>query len=178
MLAGCAPCQPFSTYKQRYDEDPQWGLVENFARLAVKVMPDFVTMENVPALERYKEGRVFERFVSILRRGRDSVEWTTAKCEEFGVPQRRRRLVLIAAKDRKSVKLTAGKTAAVSVMEAIGGLPQLAAGQSDPEDRLHVSSSLSELNLMRIRASQPGGTWRDWPKELRAACHRKPSGKT
>ncbi len=46
VLAGCAPCQPFSTYKQRYDEDPQWGLVEKFAKLAVQVAPDFVTMED------------------------------------------------------------------------------------------------------------------------------------
>ena len=49
VLAGCAPCQPFSSYKHRYDEDPQWGLVEKFARLAAEVQPDFVTMENVPA---------------------------------------------------------------------------------------------------------------------------------
>ncbi len=178
VLAGCAPCQPFSTYKQRYNEDPQWELVEDFARLAVKVTPDFVTMENVPALERYKDGQVFDRFVSILRDGGYSVEWTTAKCEEFGVPQRRRRLVVIAAKDRQAVKLMVGKTAVVSVLEAIGGLPHLLAGQIDPEDNLHVASSLSELNLRRIRASRPGGTWRDWSKELRAACHRKPSGKT
>jgi len=178
ILAGCAPCQPFSTYKQRYDEDPQWGLVEKFAKLAVQVAPDFVTMENVPALERYKDGKVFQRFVDTLKRGGYSVEWTIARCEEFGVPQRRRRLVLIAAKDRSAVPLNAGKTAAVSVMEAIGGLPRLAAGEADPNDRLHVASSLSDLNLRRIRASKPGGTWRDWPNELRAACHRKPSGKT
>ena len=178
VLAGCAPCQPFSTYKQRYDEDPRWGLVEKFARLAVQVGPDFVTMENVPALERYKEGKVFQRFVDTLREAGYSVEWTIARCEEFGVPQRRRRLVLIAAKERTAVPLSAGKTAAISVREAIGGLPNLEAGETDPNDRLHVASSLSELNLRRIRASKPGGTWRDWPKELRAACHRKPSGKT
>lgn len=178
VLAGCAPCQPFSTYKQRYDEDPQWGLVEKFATLAVQVEPDFVTMENVPALERYKEGRVFHKFVSILENAGYSVEWTIAKCEEFGVPQRRRRLVLIAARNGKAVTLAAGRTAALSVMDAIGGLPKLDAGQSDPKDKLHVASSLSELNLKRIRASRPGGTWRDWPKELLAVCHTKPSGKT
>lgn len=178
VLAGCAPCQPFSTYKQRYDEDPQWGLVENFAKLAVQVAPDFVTMENVPALERYKDGTVFQRFVDTLKHGGYSVEWTIARCEEFGVPQRRRRLVLIAAKDRSAVPLNTGKTAAVSVMEAIGRLPKLAAGEADPNDRLHVASSLSDLNLRRIKASKPGGTWRDWPIELRAACHRKLSGKT
>lgn len=178
VLAGCAPCQPFSTYKQRYDEDPQWGLVEKFAKLAVQVAPDFVTMENVPALKRYRNGKIFQRFVDTLRLAGYSVEWTIARCEEFGVPQRRRRLVLIAAKNRAAAPLTAGKTAAVSVMEAIGDLPSIAAGETDPNDHLHVASALSDLNLRRIRASKPGGTWRDWPEELRAACHRRPSGKT
>ena len=45
VIAGCAPCQPFSTYKQRYDEDPQWSLVTTFAKLATAVGPDFITME-------------------------------------------------------------------------------------------------------------------------------------
>ena len=178
ILAGCAPCQPFSAYKQRYSEDPQWGLVEKFARLAIQVAPDFVTMENVPALERYKEGRVFQQFVSILRGAGYSVGWTIAKCEEFGVPQRRRRLVLISAKDRSVVPLKAEGTAAVSVKAAIGNLPKLSAGAADPNDNLHVARSLSELNLKRIRASKPGGTWQDWPEELVAACHRRPTGKT
>jgi len=178
ILAGCAPCQPFSTYKQRYDEDPQWGLVEKFAQLAIKVQPDYVTMENVPALERYKEGRVFKRFVSILEGGGYTVAWTIAKCEEFGVPQRRRRLVLIASRQGKAEALTVKRTAAVSVKKAIGKLPKLGAGQTDSLDKLHVASSLSELNLKRIRVSKPGGTWRDWPEELLADCHRKPSGKT
>lgn len=178
VLAGCAPCQPFSTYKQRYAEDPQWGLVEKFAQLAVQVQPDFVTMENVPALERYKEGQVFQRFVATLEEGGYSVAWTIAKCEEFGVPQRRRRLVLIASRTGQATVLTAGRTAAVSVKKAIGKLPPLSAGQSDSTDKLHVASALSDLNLKRIRASKPGGTWRDWPPELLAECHRKPSGKT
>ena len=66
VLAGCAPCQPFSSYKHRYAEDPQWGLVTKFANLAAEVQPDFVTMENVPALLRYKDGSVFREFKDIL----------------------------------------------------------------------------------------------------------------
>ncbi len=178
VLAGCAPCQPFSSYKHRYDEDPQWSLVEKFARLAVQVAPDFVTMENVPALEKYKEGQVFQSFVSILRDAGYSVEWSVARCEEFGVPQCRRRLVIIAVRHGKALALTPGQTAAVSVREAIGDLPELSAGEKDPNDNLHIARSLSPLNLKRIKASKPGGTWLDWPKKLRALCHRRPSGKT
>lgn len=178
VLAGCAPCQPFSSYKQRYEEDPQWNLVTKFARLAAAVQPDFVTMENVPALLRYKDGRVFEQFCNKLKKAGYDVQWSVAKCEEYGVPQKRRRLVVIAAKGKKMASLANDQSAAVSVKAAIGDLPKLKAGQTDPKDRLHRASSLTAKNLERIRASKPGGTWRDWPESLRAPCHRKPSGKT
>jgi DNA (cytosine-5)-methyltransferase 1 len=178
VLAGCAPCQPFSAYKQRYDEDPQWGLVHKFAELAVQVQPDYVTMENVPALLRYKKGTVFESFRQSLIAGGYEVDWVVAKCEEYGVPQRRRRLVVIASKSGEHCPLDPTHTASVTVREAISKLSRLSAGESDPSDPLHTAASLSEINLRRIRASEPGGTWRDWPEELRAPCHRRASGKT
>lgn len=178
VLAGCAPCQPFSTYKQRYDEDPQWGLVTKFARLAAEVKPDFVTMENVPALLRYREGRVFRRFCSILKKGGYELSWTIAKCEDFGVPQKRRRLVVVASRSYRSLTLKSTHKTAKTVRDAIGRLRPLDAGQTDAKDPLHTASSLTDINLRRIRASKPGGTWRDWPRALRAACHKRPSGKT
>lgn len=178
VLAGCAPCQPFSSYKKRYGEDPRWNLVEKFARLAVEVAPDFVTMENVPALLKYKDGRIFKQFCDILKSGGYHVEWTIAKCEEFGVPQKRRRLVVIAAKSGPAPKLIATHECPISVREAIGSLPALLAGESDPRDPLHVAAGLSSINMRRIKASRPGGTWRDWPKSLRAACHTRRSGQT
>lgn len=178
ILAGCAPCQPFSTYKQRYEVDPQWSLVTKFAKLAVAVSPDFVTMENVPALLRYKNGRVFHDFCKRLTTAGYELHWTIAKCEEFGVPQRRRRLVVIASKAGGLRPLTPTHNAELSVRDAIGSLPALGAGKADPRDPLHAAPGLSERNLRRIRASKPGGTWRDWPKGLRAACHRKVTGKT
>ena len=60
----------------------------------------------------------------------------------------------------------------------IGGLPPLQAGEIDPSDRIHRASALTEINLKRIRASVPGGTWRDWPADLRAACHIRDTGAT
>ena len=178
ILAGCAPCQPFSTYKQRYDEDPRWNLVAKFADLAVECSPDFVTMENVPALLRYKNGRVFEEFCTSLQKAGYQVEWIVAKCEEFGVPQKRRRLVLLASKNQNIKPLQPTKRKIVTVREAIGNLPALEAGKSHPKDPLHAAASLSSLNLERIKVSIPGGSWRDWPEKLRAPCHRRDTGKT
>jgi DNA (cytosine-5)-methyltransferase 1 len=178
VLAGCAPCQPFSTYKQRYDEDPQWGLVGKFAELAVEIQPDYVTMENVPALLKYKDGAVFADFRSKLEAGGYKVNWVVAKCEEFGVPQRRRRLVVIASKSGEPPVLKATQTTAMSVREAIGILPAIGAGTPNLVDALHISSSLNVINLKRMKASRPGGTWRDWPEYLVAKCHQRASGKT
>jgi DNA (cytosine-5)-methyltransferase 1 len=178
ILAGCAPCQPFSSYKQRYAEDPQWGLVTKFAELAAEVQPDFVTMENVPALKRYKDGAVFDRFKAILNEAGYPIRATIAKCELFGVPQSRRRLVVVAAHKRKIGKLVPAENVGMTVRKAIEELPPIAAGEAHPNDSLHVSASLSELNMQRMRAAKAGGTWKDWPKELRAACHRRQSGQT
>lgn len=178
VLAGCAPCQPFSTYKQRYAEDPQWGLVEKFARLAAEVQPDFITMENVPALMRYRGGKVFREFKKILNDAGYPIRATIAKCELFGVPQKRRRLVVVAARGRRVGALVPFENVGITVKNAIAHLPPITAGSTHPEDSLHACSSLSELNMRRMRAATPGGTWRDWPEELRAACHRKASGKT
>lgn len=178
VLAGCAPCQPFSTYKQRYDEDPRWNLVAKFAKLAIEVKPDFVTMENVPALLRYKDGSVFKDFCNCLRKAGYQVNWEIAKCEGFGVPQKRRRLVVIASKSGNLQPLVATHTEFFSVRDAIGNLPKLKAGEANLNDPLHMSATLSKLNLLRIKASKPGGTWRDWPEELVALCHRRPTGKT
>lgn len=178
VLAGCAPCQPFSSYKQRYDEDPKWNLVTKFARLAVEVSPDFITMENVPTLLRYKDGSVFKRFCAILEEAGYDPKWSVERCEEYGVPQRRRRLVLLASRRYTLAELNPSVDQCISVREAIGSLPPIHAGAAHPNDPLHVASGLTPLNLKRIRASKPGGTWRDWPVELRADCHRRPSGKT
>lgn len=178
VLAGCAPCQPFSSYKQRYAEDPQWGLVRKFAELAVEVGPDFVTMENVPALLRYKGGYVFAEFKAMLEAAGYDVGHTVAKCEQFGVPQRRRRLVVLASRRGPAPELRPSESGYVSVRNAISGLPPLAAGETSYSDHLHTASALSQINLRRIQTSKPGGTWRDWPEELRAACHRRASGKS
>lgn len=178
VLAGCAPCQPFSTYKHRYAEDPQWSLVNKFAELAAEVLPDYVTMENVPALLKYKNGAVFRRFCDILENAGYAVQHMIAHCERFGVPQKRRRLVVLAARSHPLPPLPEGGNGYTSVRDAISGQPRIAAGEACKHDPLHVSSSLSEINLRRIRHSKPGGTWRDWPEALRADCHKRPTGQT
>jgi DNA (cytosine-5)-methyltransferase 1 len=177
LLAGCAPCQPFSSYKQKVGtKDERWRLLEEFERLADELDPDFITMENVPNLQKQK---VFKAFVAALATRGFHVSYEVVDCANFGVPQQRRRLVLLASKlgpitlvrPKKEIK---PKT----VKQAIGKLPRLRAGSVSSKDPLHQSCELSELNLRRIRASKPGGSWRDWDDECsraNSACPwRKP----
>lgn len=61
VLVGCAPCQPFSTYKKG-KADGRWELLKSFAKIAISVDADFVTMENVAGLLEYKAGSLFKNF--------------------------------------------------------------------------------------------------------------------
>ncbi len=177
LLAGCAPCQPFSTYSRsgrNRQYESQWPLVLAFGRLIQDLRPELVTMENVPQLADHE---VFDRFVESLLGY--SVWWSVVECSDFGIPQTRKRLVLLASRlGDQGLALTPTHQEPTTVGETIGGLRELAAGQRDAEDPLHSAPALSPLNLARIRASRPGGTWRDWPNRLLAACHRRKSGAT
>mgnify|MGYP001806404184 CR=1 FL=1 len=176
VLAGCAPCQPFSTYSQsRKSNDSRWTLLKEFQRIAVELLPEIVTMENVAGLSKQP---VWSQFVDALRTNGYYVDWKIANCVDFGVPQRRKRLVLLASRLGPIALFSPRSMMHATVKHAIGNLPPIEAGGSDPSDRLHAAASLSPINLKRIQASIPGGTWRDWPKRLRTKCHRRTSGKT
>jgi DNA (cytosine-5)-methyltransferase 1 len=178
ILAGCAPCQPFSTYAQRYDldgKDGKWGLLYQFARLARGSMPDVITMENVPSVAKHA---VFHDFVDTLNRLGFKVWYDVVDSSCYGVPQMRRRMVLLASKHGSISMIEPTIEKPKTVKQAIGHLRPLNAGEVAPRDKLHTASRLTDKNLKRIRASKPGGTWRDWPKHLVADCHQAESGRT
>jgi DNA (cytosine-5)-methyltransferase 1 len=177
LLAGCAPCQPFSNYSQGADHsrDKRWPLLLEFARLIRSTNPDFVTMENVPQVQRQS---IFDQFVRSLEDDGYKVSHQVVDCSEYGVPQQRHRMVLLASRHGKIEMIPASRRQGpTSVQDAIGDLPRLEAGGVCKSDPLHQASDLSPHNLQRIRASKPGGTWKDWPRKLIADCHAKSSGK-
>jgi len=180
ILVGCAPCQPFSKYaKKRLDRTGKWKLVERFADLICEVDPDIVSMENVPTLVSHRGGTIYRSFVSKLTdHGYHVTPYPAVYCPDYGIPQRRTRLVLFASKfgEIKLPPATHTSQQYTTVRQAIGHLPPIAAGEKWPADPLHSAAGLSELNLQRIRASKPGGTWRDWDRELIPECFLKESG--
>lgn len=175
ILAGCAPCQPFSTYTHGYRMKGtlRWGLLYQFTRLIDEARPEVVTMENVPSIRRH---HVFTDFVAFLTSHGYNVWHDVVDCADYGLPQRRRRMVLIASLIASISLPRAGGAPTATVRDAIEHLPTLQHGEQGINDHLHTASRLSPVNLRRIQASRPGGTWRDWPSDLIADCHRKPSG--
>jgi DNA (cytosine-5)-methyltransferase 1 len=180
ILAGCAPCQPFSLYqngKKEQHRSEKWRMLYEFARLASGLMPEVLTMENVPQIEHRK---VFRDFVNILETAGYWVTWYRVKCALYGIPQQRTRLVLFASRlgAIRMLAPTSRLSDIRTVHDAIGHLPSIVAGGCDPKDRLHRSRNLSELNQRRISSTSEGGWWRDWDDSLILRCHKKPNGKS
>lgn len=179
ILVGCAPCQPFSSYTQGQSNkgDTKWGLLYSFAAIVEEMMPEIVSMENVPQLITHD---VYKDFVDKLKTFGYHVSAKPVYCPQYGIPQTRKRLILLASRlgPIDIIPPTHKKEEYSKVKDVISGLEPIGAGEVSKNDPLHRSSRLSEINLKRIRASRPGGTWRDWSDDLIAKCHKKKSGKT
>ena len=175
ILAGCAPCQPFSTYTQAR-RDTRRTLVGEFARMVEETRPDVVAMENVRRLRMFDGGSLLADFERRLASVGYDVSVSDVDCADYGVPQSRKRLVVLASRHGPLALGTSPSGVRATVRDAIAHLPPLRAGETDGGDPLHASARLSDVNSKRIRASRPGGTWRDWPEELRLACHRRKTG--
>jgi DNA (cytosine-5)-methyltransferase 1 len=177
LIAGCAPCQPFSTHqkdKKNRNKHAKWGLLFGLLGKIKKYRPDFVVSENVPGL--LKES-VFTDFLEGMKEAGYYVSYSIENAGDFGVPQRRKRFLLVASLHGK-ISLDAVKVKPKTVRETIGHLPPIENGEIHKSKPLHVASKLSGLNLKRIKASKPGGTWRDWPFELLPDCYKKESGRS
>ncbi|MCZ2127768.1 MAG: DNA cytosine methyltransferase [Anaerolineales bacterium] len=180
VLAGCAPCQPFSTHANKIKTDKRtkkWRLITEFQRLIKETNPDIVTMENVPNLANQK---IFADFVSFLKERKYFVSYSNIYCPDYGIPQKRRRLVLLASKygDIHVIPKTHSEKEYVTLRDVIGELPAIESDEICKSDPLHRTTKLTEINLKRIKASVPNGTWRDWDESLLLACHKKKTGKS
>lgn len=182
ILAGCAPCQPFSSYafKNKEKDSEKYDLLYEFGRLVREVQPDIVTMENVTQIINFKLKPVLQDFVDELKSLGYFVDVQKIFCPDYGIPQTRRRIVLVASKlgQITIIPPTHDKENYVTVRETIGHLPSLLSGASDPLDPLHRSIALTPINMRRIQATPYGGSWHDWPDELVLDCHKKVGGKT
>lgn len=182
ILVGCAPCQPFSSYsfKVKTKDKDKVNLLYSFSRLIHTVKPTIVSMENVPQLMDTDKYSVFSDFCTELKKMKYHISVQVVFCPDYGIPQRRRRLVLLASK-LGAINLIAGTHTLdnyVTVRDTIGNLRAIKDGEIDSYDPLHRARKLSDLNLKRVSLTKEGGSWHDWPEEMILECFKRQSGKS
>jgi DNA (cytosine-5)-methyltransferase 1 len=179
LFSGCAPCQPFTKQNtQKPDNDGRRTLLGEFQRFVEYYRPEFVFIENVPGLQKVKgEDGPLNKFNKKLKEMGYSIESKVIASYDYGVPQQRRRFVLLASRlgkmdfCPKTHGIGTDNPDYSTVREWIGNLPPISAGEMHPTIPNHRAAALSSLNLERIRAISEGGDRRDWPEHLRLNCH-------
>lgn len=170
-LVGCAPCQPFSMLRenrrQKNGGDGRWALLNDFAKLIRETMPDIVSMENVPGLRRQP---VYDDFMRALQECGYSANDEIVNCADYGVPQKRKRLVVLASRHGDINMLPPSPRIKT---HTVGGTIGIMRGKTEEDDSAHICYNLSKKNQRRIRASIPGGSWHDWKKGMASPCHGK-----
>ena len=186
VFGACAPCQPFSKQNRtKSSKDGKRNLLGEFHRFVETYMPEYIFVENVPGLQAVGEQHgPFAEFIRLLESLKYFFDHEVVTAYDYGVPQSRRRLVLLAS-HLAPIKIpppTRGPGTESpyipTVWEWISHLPPIEAGETHAKIANHQSARLSPKNLRRIALTPVGGDRRDWPPELELRCHQKHSGHT
>jgi len=177
MLVICAPCQPFSSQNRYRGNDSREQLIVRALSVAKKLDPDTIFFENVPGLAtpayRSIVADVHKRLAEL---GYVVTEPMVRDAADFGVPQRRKRCIMFAAKSDAALNsfLTCNVTVPrKSVFQAIANLPTLKSGEASETDMLHRARAHLPIALERLLHIPPdGGSRKSLPEHLELACHK------
>lgn len=171
LLAGCPPCQGFSSVRRlnrkKQVRDRRNALILEYLRFVHELKPLTILMENVPGLLEYE---LFDSCVERLSEIGYAVKYGVVNIEEFGVPQRRKRLVMIGSQ-LADIDLPAARGRRRTVRETIQKL-------QDPEksrDPLHrrVANHTPEVQEIIRRIPRNGGSRKDLPARFTLSCHKR-----
>ena len=190
LLAGCPPCQGYTSLNKSAGDDPRNQLIFQVSRLAKELMPKAIMMENVPRLTTKGKTRYEELIANLKSLGyRLDNSSGVLQAADYGVPQERRRLVILAGLgfEVDLPSATHSKNGMnslprwVTVADVIGGKRYIGDPTTLSEEKLrgdlrlsdwHVVRDLSEQNRRRIAAAVPGKSWASIPEHLRPECHQ------
>jgi DNA (cytosine-5)-methyltransferase 1 len=187
LIAGCAPCQPFSKHRKCVTDksgavcrlrDPDATLLGSLGRLVEIIRPGQVLIENVPGIAKVEGFSTYRRLVRMLKANSYQIAEGVLDAKHYGVPQTRRRYVLIAVRGRRASlpqrEFERGLQEYVTVRKAIAHYPPIQAGEGHPSVPNHEAASISVTNLLRLRSTPPdGGDRRAWPPGLELECHKR-----
>lgn len=174
MLAGCPPCQGFSRMRKRNKgnsaRDERNALIEDFGRLVLELRPKLVMMENVPGLAEYFR---FRKFKKSLEDAGYLVRVEVLDVADYGVPQRRKRLIVSASLVGQP-QLAKASQVRSTVRQIIGNMPPVGASG----DALHDIGERRSEHVKKLIALIPadGGSRAQLPQEMQLECHKRISG--
>jgi len=134
-------------------------------------------MENVRGIVKTN---IFKIFLDVLEKNKYHVDYKVVYAPDYGAPQNRNRLILLASRlgEIRIPEAIFAKDNYVTVKDVIKKMSPLKAGETSRDDPLHKAKNLSQLNIQRIKQSKPNGSWRDWNRNLLPDCYKKESGQT
>lgn len=171
LLAGCPPCQGFSTIRRKNKSeiisDPRNMLAQDYLRYVKAFMPDTILFENVPGIENYP---IFVRVRIVLSSLGYKLDCHIVDFARYGVPQRRKRFVMIGSRVGK-IQLGQGSDKIVTVKDTIGSL-------ESPEETSDYAHTIYAHNTPRIldmirHVPHDGGSRADLPEKYVLNCHKK-----
>ena len=161
LYAACTPCQPFSTLSRRnWEDDDRKSLLLTFAEIVKGCPPDFILVENVPGLNNGSGKEIYNEFLEILKDCEFSepvADLLDAK--HFGVPQTRKRFILLASKEG-SISLPTPVTDPsqfVTVKKCIGEYPEIADGEESEDCLNHKTRELQSHHKRIVEAVPKNG---------------------
>ena len=171
LLAGCPPCQGFSSMRTKNGKfsivDDRNDLISEFYRFAKILRPKSVMLENVPGL---KDSSQFSQFLLDMKKIGYDGDWKVLNAKDFGVPQRRRRLIYVAGYKRE-VAILAKKEKITTFRDALWGYPS----PGNSGDYIHdlPENRTDRIKKMISLVPKDGGSRSDLPDEFILPCHRR-----
>lgn len=180
ILIGCSPCQYWSIINtDREKSSKSKSLLVEFQKFVKYFNPGYVVVENVPGVLRRKDESGLQEFISWLEVSGYVVHHGIHNVMEYGVPQSRRRLTLIANRVNSNVlEPIKYKGKLKTVYDTIGehnGFPKVEAGHKDETEFMHSVAGLKQINIDRLNLTEKNGGSRiayAHNEKLAPSCHR------